>query len=214
MFQKEVKEGKRQPLSEAELTVDPDEEVVAPEEVADTKPKRSKQFFRPTPVKQSKIVRQAERVDPISGKGRSKGYGFIEMQTHAEALKVLRWANNNPGVNELFVTWYKEELTRLLEAEKEKGKGKGKGKGDGRNEKEAEVMDEDRIKRIRSELENWDVEEGEGKKKARSRGTLIVEFSIENVQVVQRRKERETAVRLRSTHPPLRHLMLFLGQES
>ena len=55
-------------------------------------------------------------------------------------------------------------LTHLLAAEKRKG---------------GEKMDEARVKRIREELEQG--------APPKARGTLIVEFSIENVQVVQRR---------------------------
>ena len=32
-------------------------------------------------VRQAKIVRQADRVDTLTGKGRSKGYGFLELRT-------------------------------------------------------------------------------------------------------------------------------------
>ena len=67
---------------------------------------------------EAKIVRQQDRVDVLTGKGRSKGYGFVEMEKHADALRVLRWANNNPAVGKLFDEWYKEELKELLEKEK------------------------------------------------------------------------------------------------
>jgi len=53
---------------------------------------------RRTRGRQAKIVRQMERVDPMTGKGRSKTYGFLEMNTHADVLRVLRWTNNHPGV--------------------------------------------------------------------------------------------------------------------
>ena len=42
------------------------------------------------------------------------------------------------------------------------------------------------MKRIKDELES--VKSGEGVKKRKAKGTLIVEFSIEDVQVVQRGK--------------------------
>ena len=113
-------------------------------------------------MKQAKIVRQQDRVDAVTGKGRSKGYGFLEMEKHADALRVLRWANNNTAVNKLFEQWWREELQLLLEVEKKKAK-----------------KDEARVERIKTELE-----QGAQRK---SKGTLIVEFSIENVQVVKRR---------------------------
>ncbi|TFK23811.1 hypothetical protein FA15DRAFT_641937 [Coprinopsis marcescibilis] len=121
---------------------------------------------RDTGVKQTKIIRQAERVDPVTGKGRSKGYGFLEMHQHADSLRVLRWANNNPAVAPLFEAWWKEELADIL-----------------KREKKSETKDEDRIKRIKDEIELGTSTKKEG------RGRLIVEFSIENVQVVQRRNQ-------------------------
>ncbi|KAL7284209.1 hypothetical protein ACG7TL_001491 [Trametes sanguinea] len=183
-FEAEVKEGKREPLTEDELTeraaepdADGDGDVKmegSDDEDASSKKtkgkggKFSKKTGRPTGVKQAKIVRQQDRVDPVTGKGRSRGYGFLELTTHADALRVLRWANNNPAVGRLFETWWRAELEALVEAEKRKEQSK---------------RDEQRIKRIREELEKG--------VPPKSRGTLIVEFSIENVQVVQRRSAKQ-----------------------
>ncbi|TPX45268.1 hypothetical protein SeMB42_g04076 [Synchytrium endobioticum] len=58
---------------------------------------------RPTPgtptriikVKQAKIQVAKDRVNAETGKPRSKGYGFIEYDSHADALAALRWMNNN-----------------------------------------------------------------------------------------------------------------------
>lgn len=157
-FQDEVKKGERNGLTPEEL----EEVTKESDEPGDssTKPKVGKRL-QGSRVKQAKIVRQHERVDPVTGKGRSKGYGFIEMPRHADALRVLRWANNNPAVAPLLSTWWKEELGDLIKLEK--------GKKD---------PDEARLKRIKDELE--------GQVKI-PKGTLVVEFSIENVQVVQRR---------------------------
>ncbi|KAF8154560.1 hypothetical protein B0H34DRAFT_809141 [Crassisporium funariophilum] len=171
-FQTEVKEGSRQPLTADELVYvpPPKEETKQPEPVdadADKKKDKKKKFTgRDTGVKQTKIVRQMERVDTVTGKGRSKGYGFIEMHRHPDALRLLRWANNNPDVGPLFESWWKDELENLLKLEKAKP--------------EAE-KDDARIKRLKEEIERGG---GESKK---SKGSLIVEFSIENIQVVQRR---------------------------
>ncbi|KAF8493337.1 hypothetical protein JB92DRAFT_3147322 [Gautieria morchelliformis] len=38
------------------------------------------------------------------------GCGFLEMMSHADALRVIRWANNHPGVEGLMRGWWKEEL--------------------------------------------------------------------------------------------------------
>jgi len=112
-------------------------------------------------VRQTKIVRQADRVDPLTGNGRSKGYGFLELREHADALRVLRWANNNPDVPSLFSEWWSAELAEL--------------------KKDADPA---RLKRITET-------ESRGSSGKQPKGLLIVEFSIENVQVVQRRAARQ-----------------------
>ncbi|PPQ85119.1 hypothetical protein CVT25_004219 [Psilocybe cyanescens] len=181
-FNAEVKEGARTPLSADELADPPaakPEESKAPiktkdepaedEDDGDKKKKKKGKFTgRDTGVKQTKIVRQAERVDPITGKGRSKGYGFVEMHRHSDALRFLRWANNNPDVGTLFESWWKDELENMLKSERAK---------------DASEKDDARIKRLKEEIEREEQHPG-GKK---SKGSLIVEFSIENIQVLQRR---------------------------
>jgi nucleolar protein 4 len=170
-FEAEVKQGTR-----AGLTADELAERVAEDAAEDDTPSAEKAKSkgkgrahdkkgkgRDTGVRQAKIVRQQDRVDPVTGKGRSRGYGFLEMGTHAGALRVLRWANNNPGVGTLFAAWWKEELEALVKAEKTKEK-----KEDGR------------LERLKAEL-------AEDAPRRAPRGTLVVEFSIENVQVVKRR---------------------------
>lgn len=158
-FEAEVKAKQRQSLTADELAEpEPEDEELE----ADKKTKgKLKGKGRNTGVKQAKLVRQQDRVDAVTGKGRSRGYGFVEMSTHADALRVLRWANNNSDVGALFEKWWKEELEDLVKAEKAKKTGDG------------------RLERLKKELED-----GPPKK---SRGTLIMEFSIENVQVVKRR---------------------------
>ncbi|RXW13556.1 hypothetical protein EST38_g12294 [Candolleomyces aberdarensis] len=178
-FQTEVKEGQRESLTADKLTERSEtalEEILkkgleeageAPQDKDAARKSKHKGKGRDTGVKQTKIVHQNERVDPITGKGRSKGYGFIEMSNHADALRVLRWANNNNAVTPLFQQWYKEELGDLLKREKAKPPGE---------------KDDTRIKRIQDEIETSIATRVKGEK-----GTLIVEFSIENIQVVQRR---------------------------
>ncbi|KAG6919826.1 hypothetical protein DXG01_000331 [Tephrocybe rancida] len=164
-FESEAKKGDRSPLTADELadTTTPEEPDAPPvKEEESNKSKKKRLMGRKTGVKQAKIVRQMERVDPVTGKGRSKGYGFLEMNTHADALRVLRWANNNPDVGPLFEEWWKDELKDLVKQETAK-----------------ESRDDARLVRLKEELEKG------GTKK--SKGTLICEFSIENIQVVQRR---------------------------
>ncbi|KAA1472755.1 hypothetical protein DENSPDRAFT_801527 [Dentipellis sp. KUC8613] len=159
-FDSEVRDRTRQPLSEDELAVVSEHKD---EEGAEAKPKKGK--YKPgrnTGVKQSKIIRQQDRVDSITGKGRSRGYGFLELHTHQDALRVLRWANNNPAVFPLLDEWRKDELKDLIkEVQKTKG-----------DDSQAKV------KRMTDELESIG---------SKPKGALIVEFSIENIQVVQRR---------------------------
>ncbi|KAH0828730.1 hypothetical protein J3R83DRAFT_3142 [Lanmaoa asiatica] len=164
-FNMEVKTGIREGLSPDELTEpaevdDKDSQDIKAEHDAKSK-KRKAKTVRLTSVKQAKIVRQSDRVDPVTGKGRSRGYGFIEMHTHADALRVLRWANNNVDIGALFHRWWKEELADLVTKERRGGS-----------------PDDARIKRMEDEMES---------PSKPARGTLIVEFSIENIQVVQRR---------------------------
>ncbi|CAG8464871.1 695_t:CDS:10 [Acaulospora morrowiae] len=49
-------------------------------------------------IKQAKIARSKDRVDSVTQKLRSKGYGFLEYVEHAHALAALRYLNNNPKV--------------------------------------------------------------------------------------------------------------------
>lgn len=173
-FDAEVKEQLREGLTADELSEPSSGSVLGSEQPQDGKSrskKHSKKFGRPTAVKQAKIVRQQDRVDPVTGKGRSRGYGFVEMDTHADALRVLRWANNNPEVGTLFDKWWREELADLIKAEKSK-----------------ETSEEARIKRMKDAIET---------PSKPPNGTLIIEFAIENIQVVQRRstQQKEKVVR-------------------
>ncbi|PFH49456.1 hypothetical protein AMATHDRAFT_41521 [Amanita thiersii Skay4041] len=179
-----------------------------PSKCANYKPKLKKlAHHKGGRVKQAKIVRQADRADPVMGKGRSRGYGFVEMHTHADALRVLRWANNNPDVHLLTIKWWREELESLIKVEK----GKSKIKEGKAGEEEGGA----RLKRLMTELEKEKQKEGmdlrggkeeddgdgDGENK-RNRGTLIVECSIENVQVVQRRNaiQKNKATRKDKSH--------------
>jgi nucleolar protein 4 len=169
-FEDEVKAGKRASLTQDELRAD---EALVDLDAGGGDPdkKRTTRKGRHTAVKQAKVVTQGDRIDTLTGKARSKGYGFVELHTHADALRVLRWANNNPAVLPLLGSWFKEELKDLVVAE----------------EKKANGGDKARVKRIREELEKGETRKG--------RGALIVEFSIENIQVVQRRATKEKEIK-------------------
>jgi nucleolar protein 4 len=200
-FNAEVKRGERTPLTSDELAAD----MLKPEEEAegmvraeagdgeDRQKQKKKKFTgsKDALVKQTKIIRQAERVDPLTGKGKSKGYGFVDLTKHSDALRFLRWANNNPEVGELFSAWWKDEVEHLLKMAKESMKGKNKDSKEGQEKPEEDGVDTEReaerIKRLKAEIERQG-DDGEGDQRGKkAKGTLIVEFSIENIQVLQRR---------------------------
>ncbi|WWD08119.1 hypothetical protein V865_006230 [Kwoniella europaea PYCC6329] len=185
-FDAEVSKEEREGLSRTE---EMDETLSAALEARKSS-KKGKGKERETAVIQSKIVRQTEKVDPLSGQGRSKGYGFLEMRSHKDALKVLRFANNNSQVGKLMWDWWKEELKDL----KDKTEQQLKSAREGKTSKGGESVDEleGRLKRIEQRLS-----EGDDRSEGGMRGgkTLLIEFSIENVQVVRRRVEKITSHR-------------------
>ncbi|KPV77078.1 uncharacterized protein RHOBADRAFT_52034 [Rhodotorula graminis WP1] len=194
-FDRDVKSGHQKPLTADELvTFVPD--ASGAKESAHDKVERKKGVPLGK-VRQSKILRQNDRVDPVTGLGRSKGYGFLELGSHADALRFLRWANANKEVNRLFRTWWREELDKMLE-QVEKGEGK-LGKGVKVSEKD------DRLKRLREKRKELEEEERVAEDKAskreaagraltgeggRSSKCLIIEFSIENAVTTKRRAEK------------------------
>jgi nucleolar protein 4 len=183
-FETEVKDGIRKGLSADECA-----DALPTTEEDGEKPHAKKQkrsTGRAVGVKQAKIVRQQDRVDPITAKGRSKGYGFVEMHKHSDALRVLRWANCNSVVGPLFEQWYKEELEDLLKVEKLKDQ----------NER-----NDARIERFKEEFGKGPLFKGGV--------ALIVEFSIENVQVVRRRNAKQDGSSRRQVSDP-RNLFYLL----
>merc|ERR1711939_1120377 len=183
---------------------------------ADKTKKKKKAFFKqPSKVKQAKILRQEDRVDPLTGQKRSKGYGFVELNSHADALRVVRWANANDDVFDLFRTWWIEDLKSQIERLKADPKSEEGGK-DAKvkaSKKGAEPLDRDstetRLKRLQEKLVELEAEEKKataatatagkgGSNKAASAAastkrqgkTLIIEFSIENAMTVKRREEK------------------------
>lgn len=137
-FAKEVKAGKRQPLSKEELNRGRIDAKGGDDDIGNAREEQKKQKAKDKGrgiVRQAKIVfegREGGKVSEASGAGRSRGYGFVEFRGHREALMGLRWLNGHSV--------------------------QGGGKAEG---------------------------EGEGRKR------LIVEFALENAQVVARRKDME-----------------------
>ncbi|KAG8807345.1 RNA recognition motif-containing protein [Serendipita sp. 399] len=185
-FDEEVVKGDRDGLEEEEMQDEDGRRVVDPLSGAEVslsvkqEKERGKKGGRKGKggggaVKQAKIVRLSERVDPLTGKGKSKGYGFLEMEKHADALKVLRWANNNPEMGKLLKSWWMEGLKEALSTLEAKG---GK-----RSEEEST-----RMKRLKEVIANSDLDNVE---KANSKRTLVVEFSIENAVIIKKREGRD-----------------------
>jgi len=176
-FEKEVKDHLR-----AGLTPDESSDTAAMQQrrrledtaaAADKNASRKEGLKLTSRVKQAKIVRISDRVEPLTGKGKSKGYGFLEMRDHADALRVLRWANNNPDVQALLREWHQEEVKDLVKTLEKDSKG-----GD---TVKAQLY---RAKETLKEFEN------QGDKAIKSKRTLILEFSIENVLIVKKRASR------------------------
>ena len=70
------------------------EEDIIKDEIAAGKPKPSPK--RKIIVKLAKVVRDKDRIEAATNIPRSKGYGFIEFGSHADAMCCLRVMNNNP----------------------------------------------------------------------------------------------------------------------
>jgi len=172
-FGEDVSNGLREELSAEEMETGPEDGVVEEEGNGKKLKTKRKRGERATAVRQAKVVRLGDRVDPLTGKGRSKGYGFLEMMSHADALRVLRWANNNPSVEGLMRLWWTEEVRDLVKQEEAPTT--------------QSVEDQVRLRRLNERLQEL---EGQGKEKKAGR-TLILEFSIENIQVIRKRAERE-----------------------
>ncbi|EGF79027.1 hypothetical protein BATDEDRAFT_12759 [Batrachochytrium dendrobatidis JAM81] len=83
-FWKQVEEGTRQPL-EPEVV---DEELQQGNDAPGIK--------RKVTIRQAKVLLDMDRLDAVTKKPKSKGYGFVEFNSHADALACLRWLNNNP----------------------------------------------------------------------------------------------------------------------
>jgi nucleolar protein 4 len=102
-FKKEVKEGKREPLSAAE---------------------REEGWKYIPKVYQAKVVRSKDRVDPRTGEPKSTGFSFVEFAHHAHALAALRYLNNNPhvfpGKNRRLIVEFAIENAQILKRRAER----------------------------------------------------------------------------------------------
>ncbi|KAG0150287.1 hypothetical protein CROQUDRAFT_652459 [Cronartium quercuum f. sp. fusiforme G11] len=148
-WRQEVKAGKRPELSPEERR-------------SDERPKIKDE--KEGKVRQAKVVRD-------DGKSKkSKGYGFVELVDHSDALRVVRWVSGNAvEVDKLMRDWTIEELEgvdhRLKSAE------------EGAKEKEKRRK---RVEELKKEVA----------KGTKSKKLIMVEFAIENAQTVKKRLER------------------------
>ncbi|KAI0023168.1 RNA-binding domain-containing protein [Xylariomycetidae sp. FL0641] len=93
-FAKDVKEGRREPLSKEETSRGGED---------DKKAEHQRRERGKGVVKQAKIVfenREGSKVAETDGAGRSRGYGFIEYSSHRWALMGLRWLNGHALKND------------------------------------------------------------------------------------------------------------------
>lgn len=97
-FAKEVKEGKRQPLTKEELNLSTNATEKTP----------SKHGV----VKQSKIITEHKASGDV---GRSRGYGFLEFKNHKYALMGLRWLNAHMVSKEEILTGLEEEEAQKVD---------------------------------------------------------------------------------------------------
>lgn len=200
-FKKVVEAGEMEDISRAETDLDalPAAEENAEDQTTTVKshPKgKKKSFFtsknKTSLVKQAKIARSAERLDLFSptGAGKSNGFGFLEMDKHSDALRVLRWANNRPGTVDLLRGWWKDELKENIAKLKTQAQQNSAPKKVGFGVHHA-VTDEDGRK---SKLQLWErtLKEMDLEDASRSWSKpLLVEFSIENKAVVKLRAEKQ-----------------------
>lgn len=156
-FQEEVKAETRKDLTKEEAKERDESEGLGSIGPRKQKVKKDGTVLPPARVQQAKILRQADKVDPVTGLGKSKGYGFLELANHADALRVLRWVNANPDVGKLLRDEFVGEMQRWIDKEK----------------------DEDRKARLVEKIKAFKEEHAKGKLKR----TLIVEFSVECVSL-------------------------------
>ncbi|CEH16394.1 Nucleolar protein fibrillarin NOP77 (RRM superfamily) [Ceraceosorus bombacis] len=180
-FDQEVKEGKRPDLTREEKE---DKTLSAAIVGADGKI-QTRRGERLTAVVQTKVIRQMDRLDPITGKGRSRGYGFVEMRSLVDALKAVRWINATK-VSQLLHEWLVGELEDLVKLLNKTG------------EKDADKSDaskterETRIRRVKQRMQ--ELKDGKGAKAERG-GLILAEFAVENSAVTKKRRERNESAK-------------------
>lgn len=106
----------------------------------------------------------------MSQLGRSRGYGFLEVASHADALRILRWANNNKAVNKLLLMWWHEEINERIDLLKKGLK----------NQQSKETTSDILLLEQRLTEDHT------------HRGSILIEFAVENITVIRKREQRTT----------------------
>lgn len=190
-FSSEVKAGEREDLDADEKA---DRTLSSSIENRKRKPGE-----RPTAVVQSKVVRQHDRVEALTGMGKSKGYGFLEMKSYNDALKVLRWANGNKAISKLLGEYWRDDLQqqvdRIATQVHSKTKLLEEKKGEEADTLRAEI-EELTTRKQRLRAKHAELEEGGDGGEGRERGgMLMIEFAIENVVTTKKRADKLKAVK-------------------
>ncbi|UZJ51022.1 hypothetical protein CBS101457_000342 [Exobasidium rhododendri] len=189
-FDNQVKRGERPDISEEEK-VESKELMDEMQLVRDGKEEMSNKKFkkfvgeRSTAVIQSKVMLQNDRIDSLTGLGRSRGYGFLEMRSFADALKVVRFINGDHGLSKNLMTWYSAELEGVLKALQKEVEVGAESTVQG-EDKEERV---NRLKRVEKKISQVKAGQLDAEESGRG-GSILVEFSIENIVVTKKRKER------------------------
>ncbi|KIS72094.1 uncharacterized protein UMAG_00516 [Mycosarcoma maydis] len=191
-FSAEVRAGTRQDLDADEKA---DRTLSASAENRKRKPGE-----RPTSVVQSKIVRQHDRIEALTGLGKSKGYGFLEMKSFNDALKVIRWANANKSVGKLLAEWWKDDLSQQVDRIATQIHTKTQTLEQMKAGTEADQLKEEiaelatRRQRLRAKATELS-EAGEASEGKERGGMLMIEFAIENVVTTKKRADKLKAMK-------------------
>ncbi|AWU78164.1 uncharacterized protein C5L36_0E02280 [Pichia kudriavzevii] len=114
-FAKEVKEGKRHPLSKEEIDRSTKHKHFVLEKLGITDDEEKKRVSKHGVVTQAKVINEVKG----SGEyGRSRGYGFLEFRDHKHALMALRWLNAHEVTKDEITNGLTEEQTKLALKEK------------------------------------------------------------------------------------------------
>eukprot|EP00842_Homolaphlyctis_polyrhiza_P006190 jgi/Hompol1/6572/HPOL_002491-RA len=182
-FWKQVESGMRDPL---------EPEIMREEEEANRPPPSSQ---RRIVVKQAVILKEKDRVDPKTGKLKSKGFGFVEFVSHADAIACLRYMNNLAGVFDSVEIPTKSHKGKGTTGDGDAGDGDGDaieasvGAVQPKSKKGKKTPTSDQ------HLDDDGVDASAAPEVSVKAKRPIVEFAIENKLVVKKRQDRVKAAK-------------------